>query len=189
MKNNLTTHLKQIWIGFCGIIALFFIGCLIIGYQPFGIEPYEKVPHESEYKALLNDSIVEIESYQDLENTLKSQQTALYFLGYEGCPWCDDALPVLVEEAKQMNVKIHYINTKGLNNDTQNYQKMQTLLSPILDTDKKIYFPNVIAIKNGQIQQNHIGTVDNYNPSEREMTYKEKQQLRIIYKDILEVVQ
>lgn len=189
MKSNLTTYLKQIWLEFCGILALFFIGCLIIGYQPFGIEMHENEPQESEYKALLEDSIIEVKTYQDLENTLKSQQTAIYFLGYESCPWCEDALPILVDEAKQSKVTIHYINTKGLKNDKDNYQMMQDLLKPILNSDKKIYFPNVIAIKNGKIQKNHIGTVESYNPNEREMTSEEKQQLRIIYKDILEVIQ
>lgn len=184
MKNK--KFLKRLWLGFCGVLTVFFVGCLATGYQPF--QQHENEPQESEYEVLLNDSIVEIKQYQDLENTLKTQQTALYFLGYEDCPWCDDALPVLVEEAKQMNIKVHYINTKGLKNDTQNYQKMQDLLNPILDSDKKIYFPNVIAIKDGKIVQNHIGTVDDYNPSEREMTNKEKEKLKGIYNDLMEVI-
>lgn len=162
----------------------FFIGCLMTGYKPF-----EKSSQESQYQKLLNDSVIQSVTYQDFQNTINSQQTALYFLGYEDCPWCEDALPILIEEAKQSKTTICYVNTKGLKNDKDNYQMMQTLLNPILNSDKKIYFPNVIAIKNGQIQRNHIGTVESYNPNEREMNSDEKQQLRIIYRNILEVVQ
>lgn len=183
MENN-QYILKKVWLGFCLVLIVFFTCCLIFEYKPFTSEQ-----QNSQYQQLLYSPNVKVETYQNFQDTINSKQTALYFLGYENCPWCEDALPILIDEAQKSDIVVHYINTKGLKNDKENYQMMQTLLKPILNSDNKIYFPNVIAIKNGQIQGNHVGTVESYDPQEREMNNEEEQQLRVIYKGILEELQ
>ena len=39
----------------------------------------------------------------------------------------------------------------------------------------------VVQMKDGKVQNSHIGTLDSYDPNEREMTKEEIQKLKDIY--------
>ena len=49
-----------------------------------------------------------------------------------------------------------------------------------------MYVPMVVEMKDGKVKNTHIGTVDSYDPNEREMTEEETQELKKIYEEFFE---
>lgn len=173
----------KIWGGFCILLGIILSICLIMDYKPF--QSQLNPTQTSEYKSMISSGYFIEKTYSDFQDTIKNKENAIYYLGYEGCPWCEDILPILLEVLKENNLTINYINTKGLKEDKDNYALMQECLTDILDENKKIYVPNVLVISNGKVEAHHIGTVADHKASERELTLMETEEIREIYEKML----
>lgn len=112
-----------------------------------------------EYTLLDNNNVFVYKSSIDIINTLKDG-TGIIFLGFPECPWCQHYVLYLNEVAKANNIKeIYYYNIKEIrNNNTEKYKEMVSLLGDYLSYDdssnKRIYVPNVVFVKNGEILAN-----------------------------------
>lgn len=97
--------------------------------------------------------------YKDSEEIIKILEhgTGIVYLGFPECPWCQAYVPILSEVADIEGIdKIYYFNILNERKEnTQNYQKMVSILSDYLQYDdegnKRIYVPAIIAIIDGQI--------------------------------------
>ena len=127
-------------------------------------------------------------SIEDLLELLKSGTGIVYF-GRPTCPWCRNAVPVLLEVAKEEKLDtIYYFDMDTIKNDWEfkdgkpvktreekdGYYELLELLKDYLrdytikDDDgndvsvgeKRVYVPMVLSIKNGEVLKTQISTVD-----------------------------
>ncbi len=149
-------------------------------------------------------------SYEEVMDILDG--TGIIYLGFKECPWCRTSLPVLLEVANELKVKtIYYFNalnirdTKELKDGnivttkegTKEYYNLVNKLYDYLgvynglndETIKRIYFPTVIFVSNGEIKGLHVGTVSSQTNVNISLTEEQREELKTIYKNyMLEVV-
>ena len=126
---------------------------------------------------------------EDALQKLDDHEDGVYYFGYEDCPWCQDAAPVLKEVAQSHYKKVYYIKIRDdahnlLYNDEQK-ERIISYFGDYMETNEDgeltLYVPMVVQMKDGKVQNSHIGTLDSYDPNEREMTKEEIQKLKDIY--------
>ncbi|NME45188.1 transporter accessory protein [Faecalicoccus pleomorphus] len=126
---------------------------------------------------------------EDMLQKLEDQEDGVYYFGYEDCPWCLDAAPVLKEVAQEHQKEVYYIKTRdedhNLLYDDEQKERIINYLGEYMETNEDgqltLYVPMVVEMKDGKVKNSHIGTVDSYDPNEREMTEEETKQLKDIY--------
>lgn len=116
----------------------------------------------------------------------------IIYFGYPTCPWCIESLPIMNEVAKEKELSIYYVNKKSDIN--QEHPEWEQATSDILDEayglDKddegkpRIYVPEVIVVKDGEVVAHHMGTLDEHDATERKMTDDEKEQVKEIYDEM-----
>lgn len=153
------------------------------------------IPDSNKMKYINSDEVISI-----LE-----KKTGVIYFGFPNCPWCRNAVPVLIDAAIDSGLdSIYYANlleerdTKKLDDEGQivtekegseAYYKIVDLLKDSLgvyeglddDSVKRLYFPTVVFVKNGKVEAVHIGTVDSQKDPYKELNSKEKEQLKDIY--------
>lgn len=152
--------------------------------------------------------------YADIDELLDViQSDGIIYFGFEECPWCRNALPILIESAKEKKVeKIYYYNIKEIRDKlvldeegkvqvekekSDDYQKIYEALYEDLsvyeglndDSIKRLYAPTVMFIKNGKVVKMHEGTVESQVDSNIPMNDKEMKELKEIYLDGMTQVQ
>lgn len=109
-----------------------------------------------EYTKVPMDNVFVYKTEEEIINFLETG-TGIVYLGFPECPWCQSYVVYLNEVAKDSGIeKIYYLNVKDIRtNNTENYQKIVSLLSDILPNDengnKKVYVPQVVFVKKGNI--------------------------------------
>ena len=116
----------------------------------------------------------------DIVSLMDNKDTFLVYFGFSDCPWCRSVIPYLIEEAKNNNIKkIYYVDVKEIRDvlsiseegkviidkeGTEGYynllKKLDNVLSDYnlvdsegnkIDTnEKRIYAPNIVAVKDGK---------------------------------------
>lgn len=116
--------------------------------------------------------------------------SGILFFGYTGCKWCQRAVPELNKVARQLGVKVYYVDA-SIQPDEDQYKKLVGYLSDILSTDdngeKQFFVPLVVGVKNGKIVGHHESLVDGFNPQsdEDQLSDAQKQKLDDIYQNII----
>ncbi len=144
-----------------------------------------------------------------------NEKQAILYIGANWCPWCRNAVPVLFDVAKKYNVDtIYYLeldNEKSnfkiqdgkaveTNHGTETYYELLKKLDSILEEytltdekgktyktgEKRIYMPFVVAIKDGEVINSHVGTVDLDKGQTKYDALTEEQRLKLnaIYSDM-----
>lgn len=141
-----------------------------------------------------NEDFNEISMDEALSFFSEKRDGILYF-GYEQCPYCQQAKPLLAKVAKKEKKTVYYIKVRDdqknlLYTDQQREQLSQFIgkyMEENEDEENKLwlYVPLVLSVKNGKAIKGHEGTVKNHDASKRKMTKKEKKKLKRIYKSIL----
>lgn len=109
-----------------------------------------------EYTKVPMDNVFIYKTEEEIINFLETG-TGIVYLGFPECPWCQSYVVYLNEVAKDSGIeKIYYLNVKDIRtNNTENYQKIVSLLSDILPNDengnKKVYVPQVVFVKKGNV--------------------------------------
>ncbi|MCI8575229.1 MAG: hypothetical protein HFI09_02035 [Bacilli bacterium] len=192
---------KWIMIGaVIGILLIGFLGWYFIFKSSFGDAQKFKEEYES-----LNGTIRESDGavynvidipkdnpirYVDCAEALEvlKNETAILYVGANWCPWCRNAVPVLIDAATKKNVDpVYYLNldaekdtfeiqdgnlVKTVNGSDGYYALLDFLKEELRDyilTDekgvkydtheKRIYMPFVVTSRNGKIVDTHVGTV------------------------------
>lgn len=184
-------------------------------------ESYEALNNKEndgkKYKELFiseDNPFVKLET-KDISSKLQSGDAIIYF-GFPECPWCRNALPVLIDAANELGItEIYYNSDKDIRDvkeldeegniitakeGTEEYNEIISILSdylPVykgLDNDeiKRLYFPTVVFVKDGNIIGLHTGTVDSQTDPYVDLTNEQIEELKHIYSkginDVFEIV-
>lgn len=157
------------------------------------------------------NNIVEYIDAKEALNILNSK-TGIIYMGFPTCPWCRNALPVLLDAAKESNLaKIYYLDVENIRDEkklekdgkiktikegTKEYQdllvRMYDFLNPYEDLQdisiKRIYVPLIVSVKDGKILKTHMSTVDSQSNPYEKMTEEQKKELKKIYVDMMKDV-
>lgn len=146
--------------------------------------------------------------YETAEEIIKRLEngTGIIYFGFKECPWCRNAVPVLINSASALGVdSIYYYDAsairdqKELNENgeiitkkegTESYYKIVSLLKDHLGayeglndaSIKRLYFPTVVFVKEGEILGVHVGTVDSQKDPYQGLSKEEEKELSKIYK-------
>lgn len=153
---------------------------------------------------------VKYSNYDEVLEVLKDG-TGVIYLGYPTCPWCRNAVPVLLEAANEVGIEdIYYINMKEERDEikvkedgtlevvkegTEGYKKLLKRLDLILDdytlkdingntvsaNEKRIYVPLVIFVRDGEIVAYHIDTVESQTDPFKLLNEDQTNELMDIY--------
>ena len=145
-------------------------------------------------------------NYEEVMNILENGTGVIYF-GFPECPWCRNAVPVLIDAAQEMGIDtIYYFNALSIRDKksldesgnivveedgTEEYKKLVETLYDVLtpyeglndESIKRLYFPTVVYVKDGQILSSTIGTVDSQDDPYVALTQDQYNELKQIYMD------
>ncbi len=119
--------------------------------------------------------------------------SGILYYGYAGCPWCERAVPILNEVAKELGVTVYYINVHA-QTTMEAYNELLTYITPILETDSngepEFKVPEVIGVKNGEITDHHLALVDGFKieSDESQLDDSQKEEMENIYRTIIKSV-
>lgn len=154
---------------------------------------------------------------QEIVEIMKNEDAIIYF-GFATCPWCRNAVPVLLDAAKELNVdKIYYVDILDIRDTykfsgsiepeqtkkgTDAYYNILKILDKKLDKFyvkdeagnmydtgvKRLYAPTVVGVKDGKVVGIHVATVESQTNPYEVLTAKQKDELKSAYKKIIEDV-
>ena len=155
--------------------------------NPINLET--KTPDMSGYEWMNDSSPAFVEISCDEELRMFSEKgTGLVVMGYPGCAFCQRALPELNIVAKEMGITVYYVNvSEGLTEE--NYAQLCEELKGIFP-DGSLQVPEVLAIKDGVIVENHLSLVSDYQLSEEtpQMNDDQKKELQDIYREMIQSI-
>ena len=143
-----------------------------------------------------NDNKIVYADYKTIFDVLDG--TGVIYFGFPECPWCRNAVPILLEAAEESGIKqIYYLNnhddrdTKVLkdgeviteNEGTSNYNKLLEKLGD--KAIKRLYYPTVVFVKNGEITDYIEGTVESQEDPYTPLTKNQRQELKDKYKSAI----
>ena len=153
-----------------------------------------------------NDNKIVYADYKTIFDVLDG--TGVIYFGFPECPWCRNAVPILLEAAEESGIKqIYYLNnhddrdTKVLkdgeviteNEGTSNYNKLLEKLGDKASVYegledkaiKRLYYPTVVFVKNGEITDYIEGTVESQEDPYTPFTKNQRQELKDKYKSAI----
>ena len=168
------------------ISALLFTGCTASTSTPkptsdpeptYPSEVSLTTPEEAMLPKLVDSSV------KDMLKRVENKESFVVYFGFEGCPWCAEAKPILKQVMVDYDHDVYYIDTRKNPEWTSNtmiddYDKLTEFLGDELKKDDegtpRLYTPYFIFIKDGEVVMTHQGTVEGYDAHERKMTDEEK---------------
>ena len=176
---------------------------------------------KQEYEEL-NDSHLEVKidsdnmiKYIGLEEAIDiiKNDTGVIYFGYPSCPWCRNAVPVLLDAASSTSLDtIYYVNAYNIrdvkeidddgnivttNEGDRLYDDLLGVLDDILDPytitddngevidlgEKRLYVPMVLFVKDGEVVSYHLSTVDSQEDPSISLNDSQRDELYNIYLD------
>lgn len=143
---------------------------------------------------------------------LLEEGTGIIYFGFPECPWCRSALPELLQAAENRQItKIWYCNnldhrdTRSLDEQgnvvvekegTEEYYRILELLGDHAsvyaglndESIKRLYFPTVVAVVDGEVQDVHAGTLDSVEDPYVPLTEEQAEELTSRYEELMEKV-
>lgn len=182
-------------------------------------ESLNEVVNENNEKQYMEISIDEenpivYKSGQEIVEIMKNEDAIIYF-GFASCPWCRNAVPVLLEAAKELNVdKIYYVDILDMRDTykfsgsiepeqtkkgTDAYYDILKILDKKLDkfyvTDeagnmydtgvKRLYAPTLVAVSKRNVKGFHASTVESQKDPYSALNDEQKKELKSTYKTVI----
>lgn len=121
---------------------------------------------------------------RELEDAFSGNRPMLVYFGFEDCPWCKEALPIIKKVAKAERVQLFYFDTAAEENQ-EYYATVKRIICAQYDFDY-VLVPFLLSIQaDGEIGQCHMGTVDNHNAVNEIMTAQQATELEHIYAAVM----
>ena len=166
---------------------------------------------------ILKDNAVKYSTNEEILEVLNRGTGVIYF-GYPTCPWCRNAVPVLLEAANEIGIEnIYYLNMKDerdqikvkedgtlevVNDGTKGYKKLLERLDNILldytledihgntisANEKRIYVPLVVFVRDGEIVGYHTDTVATHTNPFELLNEEQQNELMDIYINLMHKV-
>ena len=157
-------------------------------------------------EVLINaDNKIKYTSYKEINEILDKKSSAVIYMGFSKCPWCRNAVPVLLQASEATSIKnILYLDIKDDRNELElqdgqiktikegkkEYNDLVERINDKLDvydglndnTIKRIYAPTVLFIKNGEVLSIHTSTVDSQTDPYIALDKAQRKELYDIYK-------
>ena len=183
-------------------ILIFVTGCLVESDAKKFANEYEGATSENPFK------------YLTIEETIDfvKNKTGVIYIGDTNCPYCQTAVPVLIESLKVHGIDEAYylgdfLSTRPDKNENSDkkaeYKELSELFSDFIEADEneyyKVFVPIVIAVKDGKVMAHHTATVrvETIDPEtgevttssvKGEMTSEQKAELINIYNELIESI-
>ncbi len=205
---------KKILFSLLSIMLIFVTGCSEEQYTDAEAfkEEYEALNSDDDYHDIdiKDNNPIVYANYQDVMKTLDG--TGVILFGFPECQWCRNAIPVLLSAASDLEVEeIKYFNalsirdTKSLDEEgnivtekegTEEYYALVEKLGEDLstyaglndETIKRIYFPTVVFVKDGEIVDIHVSTVESHTSKDETLTEEQTEELYMIYLEAMQEV-
>lgn len=118
--------------------------------------------------------------------------SGILYYGYDNCPWCERAIPVLNQIVLETGITVYYIDVYGpFQPDKQEFDKLLAYIDEALIEDDKgekgFFVPLVIGVKNGQMTGSHVSLVDDFKleNDDDQLSDSQKAQLKNLYLEIV----
>lgn len=149
-------------------------------YEEYNYDIPLEIVEDNTVSYIYKDNILEI-----LEN-----ETGIVYFGYPSCPWCRNAVPVLVETAVANQLPIYYFDLTQFTEIDDTYNSLLEIINKHLGTENQDYIdvPLVLTIQNGTILANRIGTVGSHTDPYVVMTQDEMLELSQRYQEIINFI-
>ena len=159
-----------------------------------------------------SDNMIKYIGLEEAIDIIKNDTGVIYF-GYPSCPWCRNAVPVLLDAASSTSLDtIYYVNAYNIrdvkeidddgnivttNEGDRLYDDLLEVLDDILDPytitddngevidlgEKRLYVPMVLFVKNGEVVSYHLSTVDSQEDPSISLNDSQRDELYNIYLD------
>ena len=176
-------------------------------------EEYESINGEiiegTDYKVrtlnIPEDNPIVYAEANDIISMMDNNETFVVYFGFNSCPWCRSVLPVLLDVAKDLNLKkIYYVDVKDIRDrldvdedgniitvkeGSEGYIGLLARLDDVLEDytlevdgkeveteEKRIYAPNVVSIVNGKAKELETGISDELDDPFMKLTDKIKKE-------------
>ncbi len=159
---------------------------------------------------ILDDNNVWYASQNEILKILDKGTGIIYF-GFPDCPWCRNLVPILIRTAKEEGIKeIYYYNAKEdrdekklVDGKIEEVKKGSDFYLKLLeklgnkaskydglsdDSIKRLYFPTVLFVKEGEIVLFHEGTVPSQLDPLVKLNQKQETELREILIDGMNMI-
>ena len=184
-----------------GVILLFFLVIGFICYSKdnirfkFSYELVNKVELAKNKKIKINipidNRVKYIKNGTELIDLFKNG-TGIIYMGYETCPWCRNAVPVLIDSVISNNLDtIYYLNIHDVDISSvkdELYKILDEYLKVTDNSEKVLAVPDVYAIKNGKIVAHHRGCVEGYKNPYKKMNNEQIDELKDIYNKMIKEI-
>ena len=208
--------MKKLYIS---LLAVMLAGCSAAGVSASAVSSSAE---EEESGLILNTKELDMDGYWWLDDDdpafiqisftesfrlFEEGGTGMLVYSYPDCPYCNRAVPVLNEAAKEKGIKVYYVDVyePEMTTDTTEEQfyedlyHLYDLLDPILEKmtnettgeiEPAFYVPEVVAIKDGEIVGHHCSLTDDFvlEDSETQMTDEQRQELKDDYLRLIDLV-
>lgn len=138
------------------------------------------------------EHVFEETTMREVAHFMAEGGSGILFFGYVGCPWCERAVPIINQAAKDAGLKIYYVDVRNPINTLDDYYVLQPYIEPIFVEDssgQKVFkVPEVVGVKNGEIVGNHLALLDDFKIENEnsQMSAEQKERLYQEYRKILE---
>lgn len=158
-----------------------------------------------------SDNMIKYIGLEEAIDIIKNDTGVIYF-GYPSCPWCRNAVPVLLDAASSTSLDtIYYVNAYNIrdvkeiddgnivttNEGDRLYDDLLEVLDDILDPytltldngevidlgEKRLYVPMVLFVKDGEVVSYHLSTVDSQEDPSISLNDSQRDELYNIYLD------
>lgn len=142
------------------------------------------------------DNIVAI-SYADLQTKLANKENIAVFFGYRGCPWCEDAEPILNKTAEDLGVKIYMIEELSAAEDCHDEEhcelkSSETSKEEIIEWLKTLEDKDSVLVPYLAVFKEGVKAADYYNLPYlayfRNLMPSEKAELEAKYAELLSLI-
>lgn len=145
-----------------------------------------------EAKAEAEADFTEIE-FDDAIALFEEGKSGVLYFGFAACPWCEEAVPILDEEAKKAGTQILFVRTRDENKERlytdEQKEKIQKWIEKYMSENEEgeltLYVPLVVRVENGEAVAGHQGTVEEHDAHERKMSADEQKEVRKIYAELV----